>query len=112
MALPQINSAADQAKLQLMQEMEVKTMSDLYNRMANACHKKCIPSRYPEPDLDNGVYDSRLISRISLLLPHFPGKGEIVCIDHCVAKFLDIHERIGKNLLTVYMPQEVKKEAI
>ncbi|KAH8373711.1 mitochondrial import inner membrane translocase subunit Tim10 [Drosophila serrata] len=90
MAPPQINSAADQAKLQLMQEMEVKTMSDLYYRMANACHKKCIPSRYPEPEL---------------------GKGEIVCIDHCVAKFLHIHERIGKNLLTVYMPQEVKNDA-
>jgi len=50
MALPQISSA-DQAKLQLMQEMEIEMMSDLYNRMTNACHKKCIPPRYSESEL-------------------------------------------------------------
>lgn len=48
--MPQI-SVADQAKLQLMQEMEIEMMSDLYNRMTNACHKKCIPPRYGESEL-------------------------------------------------------------
>ncbi|KAL9913269.1 mitochondrial import inner membrane translocase subunit Tim10 [Glossina fuscipes] len=84
MAMPQL-STADQAKLQLMQEMEIEMMSDLYNRMANACHKKCIPPRYSEADL---------------------GKGEMVCIDRCVAKYLDIHEKIGKKLTAMSMQDE------
>lgn len=50
MAMPQISSA-DQAKMQMMQEMEIEMMSDLYNRMTTACHKKCIPPRYGESDL-------------------------------------------------------------
>ncbi|KAI8035917.1 mitochondrial import inner membrane translocase subunit Tim10 [Drosophila gunungcola] len=84
MAMPQISSA-DQAKLQLMQEMEIEMMSDLYNRMTNACHKKCIPPRYSESEL---------------------GKGEMVCIDRCVAKYLDIHEKIGKKLTAMSMQDE------
>ncbi|KAL7738292.1 hypothetical protein ACLKA6_006622 [Drosophila palustris] len=84
MAMPQISSA-DQAKLQLMQEMEIEMMSDLYNRMTNACHKKCIPPRYGESEL---------------------GKGEMVCIDRCVAKYLDIHEKIGKKLTAMSMQDE------
>lgn len=70
-------SAADQAKLQMMQEIEIEMMSDLYNRMTSACHKKCIPPKYADAEL---------------------GKGESVCLDRCVAKYLDIHERIGKKL--------------
>ncbi|XP_039482445.1 mitochondrial import inner membrane translocase subunit Tim10 [Drosophila santomea] len=84
MALPQISSA-DQAKLQMLQEMEIEMMSDLYNRMTNACHKKCIPPRYSESEL---------------------GKGEMVCIDRCVAKYLDIHEKIGKKLTAMSMQDE------
>lgn len=78
-------SAADQAKLQMMQDMEIEMMSDLYNRMTQACHKKCIPPKYNEPDL---------------------GKGEAVCLDRCVAKYLDIHERIGKKLTAMSMQDE------
>ena len=78
-------SAADQAKLQMMQEMEIEMMSDLYNRMTNTCHKKCIPPRYGEAEL---------------------GKGEMICIDRCVAKYLDIHEKIGKKLTAMSMQDE------
>ncbi|CAD7088979.1 unnamed protein product [Hermetia illucens] len=78
-------SPTDQAKLQMMQEMEIEMMSDLYNRMTNSCHKKCIPPKYGEADL---------------------GKGESVCIDRCVAKYLDIHERIGKKLTAMSMQDE------
>ncbi|SPP75429.1 mitochondrial import inner membrane translocase subunit Tim10 [Drosophila guanche] len=78
-------SPADQAKVQLMQEMEIEMMSDLYNRMTNVCHKKCIPPRYSESEL---------------------GKGEMVCIDRCVAKYLDIHEKIGKKLTAMSMQDE------
>ena len=78
-------SGADQAKLQMMQEMEIEMMSDLYNRMTNTCHKKCIPPRYGEAEL---------------------GKGEMICIDRCVAKYLDIHEKIGKKLTAMSMQDE------
>ena len=54
MAMPQI-SPAEQAKLQMMQEMEIEMMSDLYNRMTNACHKKCIPPRYGEAELGKKI---------------------------------------------------------
>lgn len=78
-------NAADQAKLQMMQDMEIEMMSDLYNRMTQACHRKCIPPKYGEADL---------------------GKGESVCLDRCVAKYLDIHERIGKKLTAMSMQDE------
>lgn len=34
------------------------------------------------------------------------GKGEMVCIDRCVAKYLDIHEKIGKKLTAMSMQDE------
>lgn len=73
-------NASEQAKLELMQNMEIEMMSDLYNRMTSACHRKCIPPKYMDSEL---------------------GKGENVCIDRCVAKYLDIHERIGKKLTSM-----------
>lgn len=44
-------SPADAARMQMMQDLEIEMMSDLYNRMTQACHKKCVPPRYSEPDL-------------------------------------------------------------
>lgn len=46
-----------------------------YRRMTNACQQKCVSSHYKEGDLT---------------------KGEAVCLDRCVAKYLDVHERLGK----------------
>lgn len=63
-------------KLQLLQELEIEAMADMYNRLTAACHKKCIPPIYGDSDI---------------------AKGEAVCLDRCVAKFLDIHDRIGKR---------------
>lgn len=34
------------------------------------------------------------------------GKGESVCLDRCVAKYLDIHERIGKKLTAMSVQDE------
>lgn len=48
--------AATQAKLQLMQEMEVEMMSDLYSRMTTACHKKCIPPKYSDAELGKSLW--------------------------------------------------------
>lgn len=44
-------NSAEQAKLALMQDLEIEMMSDLYNRMTSACHKKCIPPKYVESEL-------------------------------------------------------------
>lgn len=52
-------------------------MADMYNRLTAACHKKCVLPIYGDAEI---------------------AKGESVCIDRCVAKFLDIHEKIGKKL--------------
>jgi len=75
----------DPSKMALVQELEIEMMSDMYNRMTNACQKKCIPTKYREADLS---------------------KGESVCIDRCVAKYLEIHERIGKKLTSISMQDE------
>lgn len=75
----------DQARVQMVAELEIEMMSDMYNRMTNACQKKCIQPKYKEPDLS---------------------KGESVCLDRCVAKYLEIHERIGKKLTTLSQQDE------
>jgi len=66
-------------------ELEIEMMSDMYNRMTSSCHKKCIPPKYREAELS---------------------KGESVCIDRCVAKYLDVHEKIGKKLTAISMQDE------
>lgn len=76
--LPPLN----EEKLKLVQELEIEMMSDMYNRMTSACHKKCIAPKYSDPEL---------------------GKGESICIDRCIAKYLDVHERIGKKLSQISM---------
>lgn len=79
--LPQL----DEDKLKLVQDLEIEMMSDMYNRMTSACHKKCIPPKYSEPEL---------------------GKGESICLDRCIAKYLDVHERIGKKLTQISMQED------
>ncbi len=56
----------------------------LNQRMTNACHKKCVPPRYNEADLT---------------------KGESVCLDRCVAKYFDIHDKVGKKLAAISTEQ-------
>ena len=46
-------------------------------RMTNACQTKCIPTHYKEGDLT---------------------KAEAVCLDRCVAKYLHVHDKLGKKL--------------
>ena len=75
----------DEAKLKLVEDLEIEMMSDLYNRMTAACHKKCILPKYAEAEL---------------------GKGESVCLDRCVAKYLDVHDRIGKKLTQISMQDD------
>ncbi|XP_070572296.1 mitochondrial import inner membrane translocase subunit Tim10-like [Ptychodera flava] len=74
-----------QAQMQLVAELEIEMMADMYNRMTSACQKKCVPAKYREGDLT---------------------KGESVCLDRCVAKYVEIHERIGKKLTEKSMQDE------
>lgn len=74
----------------------LETVTDFFNRMVRsaqtrfpmtslsqanaphrACHEKCISTRYHEQDLN---------------------KGETVCIDRCVAKFVEVQKRVGEKL--------------
>lgn len=75
----------DLSKMQLVQDLEIEMMADMYNRMTAACQKKCIPPKYKDAEL---------------------GKGESVCLDRCVAKYLEIHEQIGKKLTQLSMQDE------
>ena len=71
--------------MQSLAELEVEMMTDMYNKLTSACQKKCIGTTYKEGELT---------------------KGESVCLDRCVAKYLDIHERIGKKLTAMSMQDE------
>ncbi|XP_041088071.1 mitochondrial import inner membrane translocase subunit Tim10 [Polyodon spathula] len=70
---------------QLAAELEVEMMSDMYNRMTGACHRKCVPPHYKEAELS---------------------KGEAVCLDRCVSKYLDVHERMGRKLTELSVQDE------
>lgn len=71
--------------MKFVNELEMEMMVDMYNRMTQACQKKCIQAKYKEPDLS---------------------KGESVCIDRCVAKYLEVHDRIGKKLTALSQADE------
>ncbi|XP_012245102.1 mitochondrial import inner membrane translocase subunit Tim10 [Bombus vosnesenskii] len=71
-------------QLKLVQDIEIEMMTDMFHRMTAACHKKCIPPKYYTPELS---------------------KGESVCLDRCIAKYLDVQERIGKKLQQISMQE-------
>ncbi|KAL4003498.1 Mitochondrial import inner membrane translocase subunit Tim10 [Acanthocheilonema viteae] len=74
-----------QAQLQMIADLEMEMMSDMYRRMTTACQQKCISTRYKEAELT---------------------KGEAVCLDRCVAKYLDVHEKLGKRLTSISQQDE------
>ena len=65
-------------------------ITSLFFRMSVACQKKCVPAKYKDSELQ---------------------KGESVCLDRCVAKYIEIHDKIGKKLTALSMQDEetVKK---
>ncbi|KAH3887242.1 hypothetical protein DPMN_011258 [Dreissena polymorpha] len=69
----------------LVADLEMEMMADMYNRMSSSCQKKCIPPRYKDSELT---------------------KGETVCIDRCVSKFLELHDLIGKKLTAMSQQDE------
>lgn len=83
--------AMDEAQMKLMQDLEVEVMADLFNRMTAVCHRKCVPTRYRDSELS---------------------KGESVCLDRCVAKYLDVHERIGQKLTNISQAEQENLKAM
>lgn len=82
--MSQLAGQLDEATLRVMSELETDTMADLYTRMADACQRKCLrPAESPA-------------------LP----KQEAVCVDRCVAKFLELHERLGRKLTSIQLKDE------
>ncbi|KAL4223314.1 Mitochondrial import inner membrane translocase subunit Tim10 [Mactra antiquata] len=67
-------AAEDQRKVVTqMEEMLLET----FNTMKKVCSDKCTSYKYDKTDLV---------------------KNEAVCIDRCVAKYMDLHDSIGKRL--------------
>ncbi|WVR06460.1 mitochondrial import inner membrane translocase subunit TIM10 [Kwoniella sp. DSM 27419] len=76
-----VEGSVDPAKIE-MAVAELDMITDVFNRLVNSCHTKCISSnpqshRYIEGDLL---------------------KGESVCIDRCTAKFFEVNKKVGERM--------------
>ncbi|KAI8388750.1 Tim10/DDP family zinc finger-domain-containing protein [Radiomyces spectabilis] len=58
-------------------EQEVDSFMQLYNKILDRCQVKCIPTNYHEPELN---------------------KGEMVCIDRCVAKYFAVQKLLSQKM--------------
>ncbi|SCU99931.1 LAMI_0G01772g1_1 [Lachancea mirantina] len=58
-------------------EAELDLVTDMFNKLVDNCHKKCIQASYSEGDLN---------------------KGESSCIDRCVAKYFETNVKVGENM--------------
>ncbi|ORX37309.1 Tim10/DDP family zinc finger-domain-containing protein, partial [Kockovaella imperatae] len=76
--------AVDPAKIE-MAVAEVEMLTDVFNRLVNSCHAKCI-----QPDPMKHRYNEG-----DLL------KGESVCIDRCTAKFFEVNKVVGERMQTM-----------
>lgn len=68
------NSKMAQNNAQLEAMLEQETMMEMYNKMSFSCHAKCVDRNYKEEHLN---------------------KGETVCLDRCVAKYLESYQTLG-----------------
>lgn len=70
---PQLNS---QQKLQAA-EAELDLVTDMFNKLVDNCHKKCIEQSYNDGQLN---------------------MNESTCIDRCVAKYFETNVKVGENM--------------
>ena len=68
-------SVSTSAKLEAA-ETELDMVTDMFNRLVDGCHKKCI-SNYSDGELS---------------------KNEALCLDRCVAKYFDVNTKIGEEM--------------
>ncbi|AOW03222.1 Tim10/DDP family zinc finger-domain-containing protein [Yarrowia lipolytica] len=64
----------DPARMQ-MAELEMESLTALFDSLMNTCRSKCIPAEYGEGEIN---------------------KGESVCIDRCVNKYFTANLKIGQ----------------
>lgn len=83
MAVPNL----DPAKLQLVQELEIEMMSDMYSRLVGACYRKCIPIKFHEAELGK--------------LLNLPKKNIFFTILNCVDRFMNRYQPIHKPVNTI-----------
>lgn len=70
---PQLSS---QQKIQAA-EAELDLITDMFNKLVDNCHKKCIDKQYNDGGLNN---------------------KESQCLDNCVAKYFDTNVKVGENM--------------
>ncbi|XP_011434472.1 mitochondrial import inner membrane translocase subunit Tim10-B-like [Crassostrea angulata] len=80
-------TTVNEAQMKLFTDLEIEMTADMYNKMTACCLQKCIPPKYKEAELS---------------------KGEAVCLDRCVAKYMEIHDRIGKKLTQLSTEDEAR----
>lgn len=66
---------ADKLKLEAA-ETELDTVADLFNRLIDSCHRKCI----------SGYSDGELTAK------------EGLCNDRCVSKYFEVNAKIGEQM--------------
>lgn len=76
---------SEEEQIKLLTDIELELMSDMFNKMTRACQKKCVPAKYKDSELS---------------------KGESVCLDRCVAKYIEIHDRVGRKLASQTMKDQ------
>ncbi|QLQ80626.1 hypothetical protein HG537_0D06270 [Torulaspora globosa] len=72
-AQPQLSS---QQKIQAA-EAELDLVTDMFNKLVDNCHKKCITAGYSEGELN---------------------KNESNCLDRCVAKYFETNVKVGEHM--------------
>ncbi|CCH40739.1 Mitochondrial import inner membrane translocase subunit TIM10 [Wickerhamomyces ciferrii] len=58
-------------------EAELDLVTDMFNRLVDNCHQKCISKSYNEGDVN---------------------KNESLCIDRCVSKYFEVNVKVGENM--------------
>lgn len=58
-------------------EAELDMVTEMFNKLVDNCHNKCIQKNYYQGDVD---------------------KNESLCIDRCVAKYFEVNVKVGENM--------------
>lgn len=75
----------DSVSLNALHHLEMEVMSDLFKRLSSACFTRCMYSEYHSSDLS---------------------RAEQLCLDRCVAKYIDAHEYVGRKLTNISQAEQ------